>query len=121
MVDGLPVSSDEVRSLYRVPCHACNIAKEVRVKFPVPTRYATAPLERLHLDTMGPFPIRGLRGEYHVLVLVDEHSGYGVAVPMTTKCKSPFIVQRLILQWTSALNGLVFRYLRSDRAKEFMV
>ena len=121
MVDGLPVSPDQVRSLHKVPCHACNIAKAVRVPFPATTRYATAPLERLHLDTMGPFPIRGLRGEFHVLVLTDEHSGYGAAVPITSKGRSSYIVQRLILQWTSILTGMVFRYLRSDRAKEFMV
>jgi histone deacetylase 1/2 len=70
---------------------------------------------------MGPFPIRGLKGEYHVLVLVDEFSNFGAAVPITSKSQSPFIVQRLILQWTSVLTGLVFRFLRSDRAKEFMV
>jgi hypothetical protein len=66
---------------------------------------------------MGPFPIKGMRGELHVVVLVDEFSGFGAAVPITTKDKSPFVVQRMMYQWSSALTGFVMQFLRSEQVQ----
>ena len=74
------------------------MGKAIRQKFPTATRLAKAPLERLHLDIMGPFSVRGMHHEYYVLVLVDEYSGYGAAVPIRSKSEAPAVVKSIILQ-----------------------
>jgi transposase InsO family protein len=121
MLEGLPVTLSQVRTLERVPCDACCLGKAIRQKFPTATRLAKAPLERLHLDIMGPFSVRGMHHEYYVLVLVDEYSGYGAAVPIRSKSEAPDVVKSIILQWMTLLSGMSFKCLRSDRAKEFLV
>ena len=121
MVEGCPVSSSQVKTLNKVPCDTCCRGKAIRQKFPLATRVVRAPMERLHLDLMGPFSTRGMHHEYYVLVLVDEFSGYGVAVPLISKDLAPRVVQTLVTQWLTLLTGMSFKCLRSDRAKEFLV
>jgi hypothetical protein len=70
---------------------------------------------------MGPFSTRGINHEYFVLVLVDEFSGYGVAIPLNSKSRAPYVVQITVIQWLTILTGFSFKCLRSDRAKEFLV
>jgi len=70
---------------------------------------------------MGPFSTRGLRGEYYLLVLVDQYSGYAKVVAIHRKSEAPLVVQTVIIEWRTQLSGMQFKCLRSDRAKEFRV
>jgi len=70
---------------------------------------------------MGPFHIRGLRGEFYILCLTDQFSGFAEVLALRSKDEAPLAVQTIILRWMTQLHGYVFECLRSDRAKEFLV
>jgi len=120
MVDGLPLTVAQVGKLHRIPCDACCKGKAVRQSFPQSTREVHAPLQLVHLDIMGPFSTKGLRGEYYILVLVDQYSGYAAVVPIARKSMAPTVIQTILIQWQTQLTGMQFKCLRSDRAKEFL-
>jgi transposase InsO family protein len=103
-----------------IPCDACNRAKAQRLPFSQASK-VHAPLDRLHLDLMGLFYCRGIRGEWYVLCLVDHYSGFAAVVPIRRNNEAPLVVQTIIIQWLTILTGCQFKILRSDRAKEFLV
>eukprot|EP00798_Chlamydomonas_sp_ICE-L_P032401 gene32401-biopygen8651 len=72
--------------------------KAVRQSFPQSTREVHAPLQLVHLDIMGPFSTKGLRGEYYTLVLVDQYSGYAAVVPIARKSMAPTVIQTILIQ-----------------------
>ena len=122
MVKNLPLSLNQVQKLAKIPCDACQKAKGKRLPFPkASTTPINAPLQRLHLDIMGPVHIRGLRGEFYILCLTDQHSGYAEVLCLRTRDEAPLAVQTIILRWMNQLHGFAFKCLRSDRAKEFIV
>jgi hypothetical protein len=86
MLKNLPVTSDQVKKMKGIPCDACNRAKAQKLPFPqVSLRPVYAPLAELHLDLMGPFESRGIRGEWYILCLVDKFSGFAAVVPLRRK------------------------------------
>ena len=118
----LPLTPQQVKKLENIPCDACQKAKAKRLPFPkASTTEVHAPLQRLHLDLMGPFHIRGLRGEFYLLCLTDQFSGFAEVLALRSKDEAPLAVQTIILRWMTQLHGYVFKCLRSDRAKEFLV
>eukprot|EP00798_Chlamydomonas_sp_ICE-L_P010421 gene10421-biopygen7559 len=122
LVQNLPLTLQQVQRLSKIPCDACQKAKGKRIPFPKESKTRIrAPLQRLHLDIMGPFNIRGLRGEFYVLCLTDQYSGYAEVLCLRTRDEAPLAVQTTILRWMTQLHGFVFKCLRSDRAKEFIV
>ena len=122
LVKNFPLTLKQVKLLDNIPCDACHKAKAKRLPFPkASTTELHAPLQRLHLDLMGPFTVAGLRGELYILCLVDQFSGYAAVLALKHKNEAPLAVQTIILQWMTQLHCFVFKCLRSDRAKEFMV
>eukprot|EP00798_Chlamydomonas_sp_ICE-L_P006560 gene6560-biopygen1754 len=122
MVKNLPLSLGQVQKLGKIPCDACHKAKGKRLPFPKESKTEIrAPLQRLHLDIMGPVHIRGLRGEFYILCLIDQFSGFAEVLCLRTRDEAPLAVQTIILRWSNQLQGFAFKCLRSDRAKEFIV
>ena len=86
MVKNLPLTMHQVKKLAKIPCDACLKAKAKRLPFPKEsTTKIRAPLQRLHLDIMGPVHIRGLRGEYYILCLTDQFSGYAEVLALRSR------------------------------------
>ena len=55
LVKNLPLTLKQVKRLSKIPCDACQKAKGKRIPFPQEsTTKIRAPLQRLHLDIMGP-------------------------------------------------------------------
>eukprot|EP00798_Chlamydomonas_sp_ICE-L_P017614 gene17614-biopygen26580 len=81
-------------------------------------RKTHSPLEIVHVDLMGPFS-QGLRGEYYLLVMVDDYSNWQAVVAMVTKGDSAFWIVNTLKAWMALLVGVVLGCLRSDQAKEF--
>jgi len=100
MVKNLPLTQKQVKQLENIPCDACHKAKAKRLPFPkASTTEVHAPLQRLHLDLMGPFHIRGLRGEIYILCLFDQFSGFAGVLALKGKDEAPLAVQTIILRW----------------------
>ena len=120
-VTGGPVfTRAEIQRFARDPCNACCLGKAVRQPYPNRTRDTHAPLELIHIDIMGPFSA-GLRGEYYLLVIVDDFSGWAAVIPLRAKSEAAFNIQFTIKRWSAELLGVAFRALRGDQAKEFLV
>eukprot|EP00798_Chlamydomonas_sp_ICE-L_P017916 gene17916-biopygen26877 len=123
---GAPVSRVEFDALVsqlagyslESPCDACARGKAKRVSYHEPRRKTHSPLEIVHVDLMGPFS-QGLRGEYYLLVMVDDYSNWQAVVAMVTKGDSAFWIVNTLKAWMALLVGVVLGCLRSDQAKEF--
>ena len=110
MVKNLPLTPQQVRKIENIPCDACHRAKATRLPFPKASPAEVhAPLQRLHLDLMGPLHIRGLRGEFYILCLLDQLSGFAAVLALKSKDEDPLAVQTIILRWMTQLHGFVFK------------
>eukprot|EP00798_Chlamydomonas_sp_ICE-L_P011700 gene11700-biopygen15862 len=119
LVTGMPIiSNQQLRKFKESPCDACARGKAKRVPYHEPRRKTHSPLEIVHVDLMGPFS-QGLRGEYYLLVMVDDYSNWQAVVAMVTKGDSAFWIVNTLKAWMALLVGVVLGCLRSDQAKEF--
>ena len=56
-------------------CNQCQVGKQIRKGFPQKSiSRASEPLELIHLDLCGPFPIPSLSGSEYFMVIVDDYS-----------------------------------------------
>eukprot|EP00798_Chlamydomonas_sp_ICE-L_P003675 gene3675-biopygen21416 len=119
LVTGMPIiSNQQLRKFKESPCDACARGKAKLVPYHEPRRKTHSPLEIVHVDLMGPFS-QGLRGEYYLLVMVDDYSNWQAVVAMVTKGDSAFWIVNTLKAWMALLVGVVLGCLRSDQAKEF--
>jgi transposase InsO family protein len=74
--------SSDVRT-HVISCHACASNKHLRRKFraPLSTLSMGAPMERVHLDILGPLPT-SRKGDSYVLLMVDQFTKWVEAVPL---------------------------------------
>eukprot|EP00798_Chlamydomonas_sp_ICE-L_P011701 gene11701-biopygen15863 len=120
LVTGMPIiSNQQLRKFKESPCDACARGKAKRVPYHEPRRKTHSPLEIVHVDLMGPLFSQGLRGEYYLLVMVDDYSNWQAVVAMVTKGDSAFWIVNTLKAWMALLVGVVLGCLRSDQAKEF--
>jgi hypothetical protein len=106
-----------------LPCEPCIYGKQTRVSRQPQRELAQRPLERLHVDVVGPLPdtFPPMRARY-ALVLTDEHSSFRVMTLSSSKSDIPErLVERLDylncqLQ-PSSINAITF--LRADNGGEF--
>ena len=90
MVKNLPLTQRLVKRLEKIPYDACHKAKAKSLPFPeASTSEVHAPLQRLHLNLMGPFYIRGLRGEFYILCPTDQYSGFAEVLALKSKDEPP--------------------------------
>ena len=90
MVKNLPLTQKQVKRLANIPCDACHKATAKHLPLPkASTSEVHAPLQSLHFDLMGPFHIRGLRGEFYILCLTDQYSGFAEVLALKSKDEPP--------------------------------
>ena len=67
-------------------CHSCNINKKANkhARFPMRPFHAGAPMERVHLDFLGPLP-KTVRGNEYCLVMVDQFTKWVECVPLPSQ------------------------------------
>ena len=105
-------------------CHVCASMKSQRHPKAKRSQYTnsyqpTLPLQKLHADTIGPFPIQGWNKERYSLTLVDEISKYIWCFPATTKTQ----VTTKLLETLRSLDRLfpkVMCSFRTDQGTEFV-
>ena len=98
-------------------CAECilNKAGGVKLKHPLVPDHMGAPMERIHVDFLGPLP-RTMRGNEHVLVLVDNFTKWIEAIPTASQTAEETA--------RSAVNEFFARFgvpfdLRSDQGRNF--
>ena len=68
---------------YVTGCNLCNKSKHAsrKNKFPLTQNHAGLPMEKVHLDFIGPLPAT-LRGNHHILVIVDQFTKWVECIPL---------------------------------------
>ncbi|OWB54148.1 hypothetical protein B5S27_g5803 [[Candida] boidinii] len=85
------------------------------------TTQSTAPLQLLHADVAGPFPVPGLATERYFLTIVDDFTRWTHAVPMIHKSDTAGLIKDFIAkcetQFSSSRHRVVS--IRTDNGGEF--
>ncbi len=71
---------------YILGCEVCNKCKKAsrNVKFPMVVHHAGAPMERVHIDFLGPLP-KTKQGNEHILMMVDQFTKWVEIIPLSSQ------------------------------------
>ncbi|CAI7742435.1 unnamed protein product [Closterium sp. NIES-53] len=81
--------------------------------------FAAAPIDIVHMDLWGPYPIRSRQGHWYMLVLVDDHGRYSTVFFLHSKDQVPAVV----INWAEQCRNHFKRpigCLHSDGGGEFI-
>lgn len=124
MSEGIPLSKAEIAAKERagVPCGDCMAGRQSRDSRPLSTKpKVTTPLERLHVDLMGPMGEESLGGSFYSLTVIDEATGFSWVRPLEGKTASETTHELLdIIKATELKTGHTLKAIRSDRGGEFV-
>ncbi|CAI7796277.1 unnamed protein product [Closterium sp. NIES-54] len=81
--------------------------------------FAAAPIDLVHMDLWGPYPIRSHQGHRYMLILVDDHSRYSTVFFLHTKDQVPVVVINWAEQCHNHFKCPIGR-LHSDGGGEFI-
>ena len=84
-------------------CEACssNKREERKIRSPMQKYHAGLPMERLHLDTLGPFP-KSERGNQYILVIMDQLSKWVEAYPVPDQ-EAEIIASTMLSEFISCI------------------
>jgi transposase InsO family protein len=117
LCQGIPVSLIPC-SLCETHCDPCVRGKQCRESFPPSNRKSPAVLHRLHADTVA-VPTPGDDGERYFVTLLDEHSNFVCAIPLSSKTNVAAHMIEEIRRWERETGNKVHT-IRTDRGTEFM-
>jgi transposase InsO family protein len=100
-------------------CEACIEGKNTRPSFGVSSRPALVPLDRVHIDTVGPIYPAAVTGERFWVTVVDESSQWKAVIPVKTKDVIGAAVRDLLVYWQTQ-RGTTVKCIRCDRGTEFI-
>ena len=103
--------------LYVAGCEACNQNKKASKvgKCPMTEYQAGAPMERVHIDFLGPLP-KTPRGNEHVLMIVDQFTKWVECIPLPTQ--SAEVTARAAVDQFFSRFGMPFQIF-SDQGRNF--
>jgi len=112
------IDINKVREPYS--CEGCIYAKSHRQPFPkVAENRADKPLERVHSDLLGPFPIPSLIGSRYIMTLIDDASRYAFVHFLEHKSDT-FQAFTSFKTSVEQLIGQPIKIFRSDGGGEFV-
>jgi hypothetical protein len=100
-------------------CEACIEGKNTRPSFGVRSRPALVPLDRVHIDTVGPISPAAVTGERFWVTVVDEASQWKAVIPVKSKDVIGAAVRDLLVYWQTQ-RGTTVKCIRCDRGTEFI-
>ncbi|MES9880179.1 MAG: RNase H-like domain-containing protein [Sedimenticola sp.] len=108
--------SDSVH-YYVTTCSACSANKKSDRygKFPMTEFHAGAPMERVHIDFLGPLP-KTPRGNEHILMMVDQFTKWVECIPLPSQVAE--VTARAAVNEFFARFGMPFQ-LHSDQGRNF--
>ena len=106
-------------------CVACGSSKLVRKKtgkkinpYTTSTFVAQKPLQKIHVDTVGPLR-RSLEGHRYFLTVVDSYTRFVKVIPTKSKDRIPRLLIALLQQWQNVFGNQI-KCLFSDNGTEFL-
>lgn len=99
-------------------CGVCAAAKQARDSFPISTSTTDSPLQLVHMDVMGPFPIESLGGSRYVLTLLDDHTRFSAVHCLSSKAQVADKAKETLRLWQRQ-TGKQLKKIRTDNGSEF--
>ena len=119
-VKGVSLTSEALP--HHSTCPGCQAGKAKRRSYKAsssrPER-STHPLERIHLDLVGPFQTASINGHHFAVSFTCEYSSHVWSLPLKTKSETLGTFKVFCTQVKSRY-GFSIKYFRSDRGGEFM-
>ena len=100
-------------------CSTCMRAKHARIKFDASDTKTHRPLELVHADVMGPFPVPSLGGSRFALVMMDDFSGLVHVTCLASKGDVTRTMKSVLTRWQNQLDMTV-KCIRTDNGSEFV-
>lgn len=102
-------------------CDDCSESKMVLQKPKGITNPPRRPLEIIHTDISGPFPVRGLGDERYFLVVIDGYTRFCAVIPLMKKSDTASTLISIIRAWQThwCEKGFKVEFVRSDNGTEF--
>jgi len=98
--DRVLLTGEKVEGLYLVDCHMVR------------------PMELVHTDVMGPFPVLGMNDEKYVVTLMDDYSRYREVICLRGKNQVAAAVIERLVEWERQTEKQL-KTLRSDHGTEY--
>jgi hypothetical protein len=109
LVDGLDVSSVELKAAGSKFCEPCVMGKQHRQPFPNSTTTPSKRLELVHMDVLGPMETASMAGHKYVATFLDDYSGYSAIVPLQRKSEVTDNVIKVLNAWRVQTGEVVQR------------
>ena len=119
MVTNLPLSIPQVRNFKDDICGTCLQGKQAKLPFAKSTRVTKAPLELVHMDVMGPFPVESIGGARYLATFLDDFSRLSVVRPVATKSAVPELV-KIVMRLLETQCGNRAKTVRTDNGGEYV-
>ncbi|CAI7737377.1 unnamed protein product [Closterium sp. NIES-54] len=119
LLHSLPPTSPPLPSSPAPPCPSCIHGKLKQSPHHSHPTFAAGPIDLVHMDLWGPYPIRSRQGHRYMLVLVDDHSRYSTVFFLPTKDQVPAVVINWAEQCRNHFKRPIGR-LHSDGGGEFI-
>lgn len=102
-------------------CPACVHGKTTKTIPKTSTTSSSAPLQLLHADVAGPFPVPGLSTERYFLTIVDDFTRWTHAVPLIHKSDCAGIIKDFVAQVETQFSSRNYQVasIRTDNGGEF--
>jgi len=119
MVDGINISSADFRAAEDNHCESCALGKQYRHPFKPSSSATERPLELVHTDVCGPFPVTSLGGNNYFVTLLDDYSKFSAVRPLAHKSDTAAAVIDT-LTFLETQTGHQVRRLRFDNGTEYI-
>lgn len=119
MVSGINVTPSQFQAAGEDVCGVCVSAKQHKHHRPPSTSETTEPLELLHMDVCGPFPVPSLGGSRYFATYLDDYSKLSIVWPLEAKS---LVAQKTIdvINELERKTGRKLRAVRTDNGSEYV-
>ena len=100
-------------------CEICPRAKQCEEHYARSSSRAEKPMELVHSDVMGPFPVAGFRDERYAVTLLDDYSSYAEVICVKNKSDVAAVVIERLTEWERQTEHKL-KVLRTDHGTEYM-
>ncbi|GLC47439.1 hypothetical protein PLESTM_002074400 [Pleodorina starrii] len=119
MVEGMDVSPKCFRDAGTGVCETCAMGKHPKKPFPDSKSSVSQPLERVHMDIMGPLSVESYGGFTYVATFLDECTGLSAVTLLKDKGQATAAV-KVMLTLLETQSGRTVRKVRTDRGREYL-
>jgi len=119
-VEGLDIDPMDSDTEDECQCEACAIMKQHRLPFEAVERRSDKPLQIVHSDLCGPFPVKSLSGGVYYITFTDDYTRYcRVYILRDKEAKTILRVFQEYKAWAEKQSGCEIKAIRTDGGTEY--